>query len=84
LAAACSRSLAQALEAALGEEVAGAIMLEVSSPGADRLLQLPGDLKRFGQLPLAVDWAEEGGSSQSKVGRPCMCRGSGVGGCQGW
>ena len=29
--------------------------LQVSSPGADRTLRLPQDLKRFGSLPLRVD-----------------------------
>lgn len=42
-----SREVAAGLEEALGPAAAGEIGLEVSSPGAERQLVLPGDLERF-------------------------------------
>ena len=47
------------LELALGEELAGRVEVEVSSPGADRHLKLPGELRRFGELPLLVKYRAE-------------------------
>ena len=44
------------LELALGEELAGRVEVEVSSPGAERHLKLPGELRRFGELPLLVKY----------------------------
>ncbi|KIY99383.1 hypothetical protein MNEG_8577 [Monoraphidium neglectum] len=74
-----SRRLAARLEELLGAEEAGEIVLEVSSPGAERELLLPGDLARFGGLPLRVEYdaaraAVEGGAK--KGGK----KGSGGGG----
>jgi ribosome maturation factor RimP len=51
-----SRALGAAFEAAVGEEAAGEVALEVSTPGAERELVLPGDLKRFAPLPLWVEY----------------------------
>lgn len=50
-------ALRRGLEAALGEAAAGELDLEVSSPGAERKLRLPGELKRFADLPLTVRWS---------------------------
>ncbi|GBF98036.1 hypothetical protein Rsub_11147 [Raphidocelis subcapitata] len=68
-----SRRFAAALEAELGAEEAGAIALEVSTPGAERSLALPADLARFGGLPLRVEFdaargAVAGGEKKSKKG----------------
>lgn len=52
--AAFSTAYAAALEATLGEDTAGSLEVEASSPGADRVLRLPSDLARFASLPLAV------------------------------
>lgn len=52
--AAFSTAFNGALETALGEEEAGLLEVEASSPGADRELRLPADLTRFAELPLAV------------------------------
>ena len=88
-----SRALSSGLEEELGEEEAGTIEVEVSSPvsiasqlhasncstshmlgcrgapliqasvfqGAERILKLPGELTRFGQLPLTVEFELEDG-----------------------
>jgi hypothetical protein len=52
--AAFSSAYGAALVDALGEETAGGVEVEASSPGADRALRLPGDLARFADRPLAV------------------------------
>lgn len=51
-----SRRLQAKLEEVLGADEAGEIALEVSSPGAERALVLPGDLPRFAALPLRVEF----------------------------
>lgn len=44
------------LEESLGEDMAGSIEIEVSSPGAERRLRLPHELLRFSQLPMKVEY----------------------------
>ena len=51
-----SRKLNAALEVSLGEAVAGEIEIEVSSPGAERLVQVPSELTRFSELPMKVEY----------------------------
>ncbi len=46
------------LQNALGEE-ADQIEFEVSSPGAERQLRLPGELPRFATLPMKVEYVEQ-------------------------
>ncbi|MEW5304977.1 MAG: hypothetical protein WDW36_007549 [Sanguina aurantia] len=48
------RLLLDGMRVAFGEEASGEIGLEVSSPGAERLVQVPRELARFGGLPLKV------------------------------
>ena len=63
-----SQVLRARLELTLGAELAGRVELEVSSPGADRCLRLPGDLRRFGGLPLLVKY--QGGGDAQETGEP--------------
>lgn len=64
-----SRAMGEALEAALGAEAAGEIEVEVSSPGAERVVRVPEDLERFAELPMAVEWEDsgDGGGAEAKV-----------------
>lgn len=39
----------------------------MSSPGAERVLQLPQDLARFGELPLRVEYTDAAGAQMSQV-----------------
>uniref|UniRef100_A0A061QYJ3 Uncharacterized protein n=1 Tax=Tetraselmis sp. GSL018 TaxID=582737 RepID=A0A061QYJ3_9CHLO len=64
-----SRAMSAGLEAELGEEAAGAIEVEVSSPGAERVLRLPDDLTRFQPLPLQVEYTREDGNPDTRVFR---------------
>ena len=58
-----SQVLRARLELTLGSELADRVEVEVSSPGADRRLRLPGDLRRFGGLPLLVKYRGGGGGA---------------------
>lgn len=51
-----SAKLAAALATEMGEEVAGDIEIEVSSPGAERQVRVPEELDRFRELPMLVDF----------------------------
>jgi len=51
-----SRNLNNELEASLGEETAGEIEIEVSSPGAERLVKVPEEFTRFGEMPMLVEY----------------------------
>jgi ribosome maturation factor RimP len=51
-----SRNLMIELVALMGEEKAGEIEIEVSSPGAERLVRVPEELKRFGEMPMLVEY----------------------------
>ena len=62
-----SRAFNSALVDALGEEEAGGVEVEASSPGADRALRLPADLARFAGLPLAVT-PEPGSAAATTLG----------------
>lgn len=63
-----SRALYAELESALGEEVAGDIEVEVSSPGAERLVKVPEELPRFAELPMRVEYeGPEGADVLSQV-----------------
>ncbi|KAI8469012.1 MAG: hypothetical protein J3K34DRAFT_386049 [Monoraphidium minutum] len=73
-----SRAFAAKLEELLGPEEAGEIVLEVSSPGAERELVLPGDLGRFGGLPLRVEY--DAARADVEEARPKKKGGSGGGG----
>lgn len=53
-----SRDYNVALEASLGAALADNISVEVSSPGAERLVRVPRDLKRFSHLPMTVKYSE--------------------------
>lgn len=50
------------MEAALGVDAAGAIEIEVSSPGAERAVRVPEELQRFSDLPMRVKFAYEDGN----------------------
>ncbi|WZN64663.1 hypothetical protein HKI87_10g62200 [Chloropicon roscoffensis] len=54
-----SRRYGQALADALGEGVSDDIEFEVSSPGAEREIRVPGELTRFAGLPLRVELPKE-------------------------
>ena len=54
-----SRKLGEILAEVLGEAVSDDIEFEVSSPGAERELLIPGDLDRFSELPLCVEIPKE-------------------------
>ncbi|KAF5828055.1 hypothetical protein DUNSADRAFT_18278 [Dunaliella salina] len=62
-----SRMFYKELIATLGEEEASSISLEVSSPGAERTLALPQDLKRFGSLPLRVEYTDATGAQMNQA-----------------
>ena len=49
-----SRDFNEMLESSIGEETAGSIEIEVSSPGAERSVQVPDDVLRFKALPMTV------------------------------
>eukprot|EP00884_Botryococcus_braunii_P017228 jgi/Botrbrau1/4189/Bobra.0192s0048.1 len=49
-----SRDFNQELALALGEDKAGDIEVEVSSPGAERAVRVPEELERFRELPMRV------------------------------
>ena len=51
-----SRDLNVELEKNLGEEKAGEIEIEVSSPGAERLVRVPEEFERFGEMPMLVEY----------------------------
>eukprot|EP00798_Chlamydomonas_sp_ICE-L_P000361 gene361-1751_t len=62
-----SRMFFLELEVRLGEEQAGTIGCEVSTPGAERQLRLPQDLVRFNDVPMFVKWKDEEGKPAEKV-----------------
>ncbi|CAK0786450.1 hypothetical protein CVIRNUC_009663 [Coccomyxa viridis] len=49
-----SRNFYSALEAKVGEKAAGELSVEVSSPGAERIVRVPSELQRFQALPMLV------------------------------
>lgn len=49
-----SRAFNELFEASVGEEAAGEIEIEVSSPGATRAVKIPHELSRFSSLPMVV------------------------------
>lgn len=49
-----SKDFNESLESAIGEDAAGQLEVEVSSPGADRAVKVPEDLARFQSLPMVV------------------------------
>ncbi|CAL5222919.1 g5352 [Coccomyxa viridis] len=49
-----SREFYNALEAKIGEQAAGELSVEVSSPGAERTVRVPSELERFRELPMLV------------------------------
>ncbi|XP_051146280.1 uncharacterized protein LOC127261896 [Andrographis paniculata] len=48
-------------------EIPDDLALEVSSPGADRLLRVPDDLLRFKEMPMVVTYLQDSGPSKSGV-----------------
>merc|ERR1711976_39219 len=62
-----SRAMNVGLEEALGEDVAGDLEIEVSSPGAERVLRLPGELARFQQLPMQVEYQQPDSNVDTRV-----------------
>lgn len=65
--AAFSRLFNEAFEAAVGEADAGSIEVEVSSPGAERQVRVPGELQRFAALPMRVEYSLEEGRVETQV-----------------
>eukprot|EP00955_Chlamydomonas_euryale_P112433 366130-Chlamydomonas_euryale.AAC.60 len=63
-----SRMMFMEMDALLGEEAAGDVSFEVSSPGAERELLLPKDLDRFQEMPLRVEYVAEDGADVTKQG----------------
>lgn len=61
-------------------EAAGEISFEVSSPGAERLVEVPGELNRFAELPLRVGAGWGRGVGVRGRGVRYGCRGRGRGG----
>eukprot|EP00198_Chlamydomonas_reinhardtii_P006056 XP_001695392.1 predicted protein [Chlamydomonas reinhardtii] len=57
----------RALDRELGVEAAGEISFEVSSPGAERLVRVPDELRRFETLPLKVEYRTPEGKDASAV-----------------
>ena len=49
-----SRDFNERFESAIGEEAAGKVEIEVSSPGATRAVKIPDELSRFSSLPMVV------------------------------
>jgi ribosome maturation factor RimP len=67
-----SRDLNQELETIMGEEKAGEIEIEVSSPGAERFVKVPDEFDRFGEMPMLVEYDDggtgvEGGKERKKT-----------------
>ncbi|PSC68783.1 water dikinase [Micractinium conductrix] len=62
-----SRAFNTAYEAALGEAAAGEIEVEVSSAGAERQVRVPGELQRFAELPMKVEYSLEEDKVDTKV-----------------
>jgi ribosome maturation factor RimP len=56
--AAFAAAFGPAFDAAAGADAAERVEVEVSSPGAERALRVPGDLARFAHLPMAVRLTE--------------------------
>lgn len=54
-----SRDFNERFEAMVGEEEAGSIEVEVSSPGATRQVRIPEELERFRGLPMEIATAQE-------------------------
>ncbi|KAG2443170.1 hypothetical protein HYH02_009579 [Chlamydomonas schloesseri] len=61
------RGLFAVLDRELGVEAAGEISFEVSSPGAERLVRVPDELRRFESLPLKVEYRTPDGKDASAV-----------------
>ncbi|KAG2422427.1 hypothetical protein HXX76_016042 [Chlamydomonas incerta] len=61
------RGLFAALDRELGVEAAGEISFEVSSPGAERLVRVPEELRRFETLPLKVEYRTADGKDTAAV-----------------
>ena len=61
------RMLNLELESTLGVEAAGDISFEVSTPGAERQLQLPDDLNRFSKLPLSCEYKTADGQEVKQI-----------------
>jgi ribosome maturation factor RimP len=75
--AAFAAAFGRAFEEGAGAEVAAGVEVEVSSPGAERTLRVPGDLPRFADLPMAVTLSDaataaalSGGCGAPKGGPP--------------
>ncbi|CAL8463893.1 g3428 [Coccomyxa elongata] len=62
-----SREFYKGLEAALGAEGAGKLSIEISSPGAERIVRIPRELERFGSLPMQVTFLKEPGSTETNT-----------------
>lgn len=63
-----SRSLVASLEDSMGEEEAGQIEIEVSSPGAERQVKIPLELSRFAELPMKVLYRQATAGSGGEQG----------------
>ncbi|KAK9855458.1 hypothetical protein WJX84_006745 [Apatococcus fuscideae] len=50
------RALTSELEAAIGPEETDNIDIEVSSPGVERAVRIPGELQRFQEIPMTVEY----------------------------
>lgn len=56
-----------AYEDAVGEAAAGEVEIEVSSAGAERQVRVPGELQRFAELPMKVEYCREEDKVENKV-----------------
>lgn len=53
-----SRDFNAALEASLGAALSDNISVQISSPGAERLVRIPRDLQRFSHMPMTVKYVQ--------------------------
>ncbi|GMH45014.1 hypothetical protein BSKO_12971 [Bryopsis sp. KO-2023] len=62
-----SKALTREMEDELGEEQAGLIEVEASSPGAEREVRLPEELDRFKHLPMQVEYLNEDDETKNQI-----------------
>jgi len=60
-----ARALYRKMEEGMGEEAAGDITVEASSPGAERKLRIPRELTRFKELPMTVSYHAPGDATKA-------------------
>jgi ribosome maturation factor RimP len=70
-----ARAFGAALEHAIGVDAADQVAVEVSSPGAERALDVPADLRRFAGLPLRVEYRERVAGAGAGAGAAAAAEG---------